>query len=437
MSTLSAVPVAAPAVVQARQPRHSAVYLLVLAGVFLVVNALQVTLVTSSPRVWLGIATWIACTGIGWILTRRLVAGTDRLIFATCMVMSGWGLLMIYRLLPNFGDRQAVWLVVGTVAMLTAMRFPDLLGRMRRYRYSILLGGTLLLLATILFGTNPSGFASAPALWLGTGGVFFQPSELLKIVLVVFLASYLAEQYPVLRSAALFERKRRLFLAPRIAGPVVLMWGICVVILVWQRDLGTAILFFALFVCLLYVASGSNWVLVAAAGLIIAAGAVAYFLFDVVQLRVDIWVNPWIDPDNRAYQIVQSLMTFSAGGVFGQGIALGYPSYVPVIHSDFMFAAIAEEFGFLGVITVIALLMVLVSRSFRIAALQQGKPYQTLLAVGFCSLIAVQSLMIMGGVVKIIPLTGVTLPFISYGGSSLVVSFFMVGILLRLSAVKG
>jgi cell division protein FtsW (lipid II flippase) len=412
--------------------RLSALFLLVLAGLFLVLSAVQVSLVTGSLRVWTGIVVWTACAAAGWLIARRSLPGIDPLIYATCMTMAGWGLLMVYRLLPNFGDRQAVWLAMGTAGMLAALRFPDLLGRMRRYRYSI-----LLLLATILFGTNPSGFASAPALWLGTGSIFFQPSELLKIVLVVFLASYLAEQYPVLRSAALFERSRRVFLAPRIAGPVVLMWGLCVVILVWQRDLGTAILFFMLFVTLLYVASGSNWVLVTAGILIVIAAVAAYFLFDVVQLRVDIWLNPWIDPDNRAYQIVQSLMTFSAGGTFGQGIGLGFPSYVPVIHSDFMFAAIAEESGFLGVVTVIALLMVLVSRSFQAAALQHGKPFPTLLAIGFSTLIAVQSLMIMGGVLKVIPLTGVTLPFFSYGGSSLVVSFFMVGILLRLSAAKG
>jgi cell division protein FtsW (lipid II flippase) len=168
--------------------------------------------------------------------------------------------------------------------------------------------------------------------------------------------------------------------------------------------------------------------------LIAAAGAAAYVLYpSVVGLRIDIWINPWPDADGRAYQLVQSLQAFAAGGVFGQGIGQGSPVYIPVAHSDFIFAALAEEYGLLGVIALLTTLGVLITRGMRTAILQRGQPFQTLMAVGLSTLIAVQSLLIMGGVIRLLPLTGVTLPFVSYGGSSLLASFVMLGLLLRLS----
>ncbi len=222
--------------------------------------------------------------------------------------------------------------------------------------------------------------------------------------------------------------------SPRIVGPVVLMWGLSVVILIWQRDLGTAVLFFIVFMVLLYVASGYTALLIVGALLIGAAALVAYRLFDVVQLRVDIWLNPWPEADNRAFQIVQSLLAFASGGVFGQGVGQGSPNYIPVVHSDFVFAALAEEWGLLGVVAVIACIATFVIRGLRIAILQRSRPFHTLLAVGLSVMLATQSLLIMAGVLKLIPLTGVTLPYFSYGGSSLLVNFVMVGLLMRLSS---
>jgi cell division protein FtsW (lipid II flippase) len=189
---------------------------------------------------------------------------------------------------------------------------------------------------------------------------------------------------------------------------------------------------------LLYVASGFTPLLIGGALLVAAAGVVAYQLFAVVRLRIDIWINPWLEADGRAYQIVQSLMAFAAGGVFGQGIAQGAPNYVPVAHSDFIFAALAEEWGLLGVIVVIACFAILIARGLRIAAClsaaPRSRPFHTLLAVGLTTVFGVQALLIMGGVIKLVPLTGVTLPFFSYGGSSLLISFIAVGLLMRLSS---
>ena len=187
-------------------------------------------------------------------------------------------------------------------------------------------------------------------------------------------------------------------------------------VLIWQRDLGTAILFFAVFLVLLYVASGYNLILFSGAILIVIAGFVAYHFFGVVRLRIDIWLNPWPEADGRAFQIVQSLLAFAAGGTFGQGVGQGAPTYIPVVHSDFVFAALAEEWGLLGTLTIIACVAIIVTRGLQIAIQQQQRSFRALLSVGLSMVIATQSFLIMAGVLKLLPLTGVTLPYLSYGG---------------------
>lgn len=410
--------------------------LLFVASVFLFVNFLSLAILTTSTSWthWIHLLVWGLCAFIGTHWLNRRVPHRDPFIFPLSMFLTGWGLVLIDRLAPLFAERQTVWLLIGTLVMLVIASFPHALRWLRVYRYTLLFMGLLLLLGTILLGRNPSGLLGAPQLWLGVGSVFFQPSEILKIVLVAFLASYLAEQYPALRAEELSSGQGRLVFSPRVFGPILLMWGISIIILIWQRDLGTAILFFVVFLVLLYVASGSMLILFSGAALILAAGIAAYYLFGVVQLRVDVWLNPWPEADGRAYQIVQSLLAFAAGGVFGQGIGQGLPGFIPVVHSDFIFAALAEEWGLLGVVVLVVCLSVLVTRGLITAVILQTQPFRALLAIGLSMLIAVQSVLIMGGVLKLIPLTGVTLPFVSYGGSSLVTSFAMIGLLLRLSS---
>jgi cell division protein FtsW len=410
--------------------------LLLLGGAFLLVNWLSLGLVQADFSHAAHCIVWLVCLlGGSWLLHRRLPQH-DPLIFPLVMLLSGWGLIVIDRLAPVFADRQAVWLIVSTAALLIAALLPQPLEWLRRYRYTLLVVGLVLLLATILLGRNPSDpdrLTNAPALWLGAGTIFFQPAEALKIILVAFIASYLAEQYPAQRAADLTGRQRS---APsrRILGPMLLMWGICVVILIWQRDLGTAILFFIVFMMLLYVATSYHRILVFGSLLVLLAGFVGYQAFGVVQLRVDIWLNPWPEADGRAYQIVQSLLAFAAGGPFGQGVGQGSPGYIPVVHSDFVIAALAEEWGLVGVIAVIAFLGVIILRGLWIAAGQTRRPFHALLAVGLSTMLGAQSLLIMAGALKLVPLTGVTLPFLSYGGSSLLASFIMIGLLLRISA---
>ncbi len=408
-------------------------FLLLLATMFVGVNALALSVLRNLSPDPLGLAAlWMLCAWGGHALLARFVPLRDPFLFALVMFLCGWGLLLIERLAPFFAARQAIWLLLSTCTLLLVAGTPYALRWLRRYRYVWLVVGLSLLVGTILLGRNPSGVAGAPELWLGVGDVFFQPSEALKVILVAFLASYLAEQYPALHALGAVSG-RQLWLAPRILGPILLMWSLCVVILIWQRDLGTAALFFVVFLLLLYVATGQPLILLSGGLLLAGAAAVAYRLFAVVRLRFDIWLDPWAEADGRAYQIVQSLMAFAHGGVFGQGIGQGSPTYIPVVHTDFVFAALAEEWGLLGVLVLLAVLGVMVLRGLRVALLQGERAFYVLLAVGLTALIGVQSLLIMGGVLKLLPLTGVTLPFVSYGGSSLLMSCVIAGVLIRLS----
>ncbi len=310
---------------------------------------------------------------------------------------------------------------------------PRNLSLLRRYRYTWLIGGLFLLASTLLFGVNPSG--AGAALWLPLplpfgGSGYFQPSELLKLLLVVFLASYFADRQALLRQG---QSRGGLRGALPYLAPLFLMWGFCMVLLVWQRDLGAAALYFLVFLALLYLATADGRYVLVGLLLLLLAAVIAYFLFDVVALRVDAWWNPWPESLGRAYQIVQSLYAIAAGGITGQGVGQGYPTFIPVVHSDFVFAAVAEEWGLVGSMGLVAVFMMLAYRGLR-SAMQTLRPFRTYLAAGITLLFAIQSLLIMGGVTKLLPLTGVTLPFISYGGSSLLISSVMLGILIFLSS---
>lgn len=410
--------------------------LLILSGIFITLNFVALALIDSSRiGYWWHLLAWILCALAGTRLLDRSIPQRDPLIFPIIMFLSGWGIILIDRLAPNFAGRQSIWLIISLAAMILTISLPLLLRWLRAYRYLLLIGGIILLISTILLGSNPSGFEDAPQLWLGFGNIFFQPSEALKIILVIFLASYLSEQYPAMRAQAQLQiGSDRAWLSPRIMGPMILMWGLSIVLVVWQRDLGTAAIFFAVFLVLLYAASGQIMILLGGSLLLGIAGFVAYNLFSVVELRVDIWLNPWAEADGRAFQIVQSLMAFAAGGIFGEGIGQGSPTYIPVVHSDFIFSALAEEYGLIGVVVMVASMAIFVMRGMRLAVQHQNRPFNALLAIGLSMLIAVQSILIMAGVLKLLPLTGVTLPFVSYGGSSLLASFVIAGLLLRLSA---
>lgn len=375
-------------------------------------------------------AALILCLGLSHWLLRRRYAQFDPYLLPVVALLCGLGLALTARLAAGFLPRQTIWLVIATTALLAIAALPKDLHWLRRYKYSWLISGLVLLSTTLIFGVNPSGFGAR--LWLGLGGVFFQPSEPLKILLVVFVAAYLADRRRELMEIT--ARLGRLDLPhPAYWGPLLLMWGFSLVLLLWQRDLGAALLFFATFLAMLYTATGQLRYVLSGLALLFVAGLAGYRLFDHVALRVDAWWNPWPEASSRAYQIVQSLLAFASGGLFGQGLGQGLPTAIPVVHTDFVFAAIGEEYGLLGSLAVLACFALLVSRAFHIA-LHAPNGFERLLAAGLGTMLGLQTLLIVGGALKILPLTGVTLPFVSYGGSSLLTSFIMVGLLLFISS---
>jgi cell division protein FtsW (lipid II flippase) len=379
-----------------------------------------------APVVWALLM--VATLGI----LHKTIPGHDPLILPVVGLLAGWGLILIDRLAPNFLARQVTWLAISMAVLVASSSLRPVLGFLKRYRYTWLTLGTLMLAATLLFGVNPSG--QGATLWLKAplaGEIYFQPSELLKLLLVVFLASYFADRGSLLSFQGASSARRWIaFLAP-----MGLMWSFCMVLLVWQRDLGAASLFFAAFIVLIYLATGDKRYIAAGILLLVLAGAIGYYAYDVVNLRVDTWIDPWPEADTRGFQIVQSLYAVAAGGVFGRGAGQGFPTYIPVVHSDFAFAAVAEEWGLVGVIAVVGCFAVLAYRGVKIAG-QARDAFRMYLAAGITLLFSIQAILIMAGVTKLLPLTGVTLPFISYGGSSLLVSLIMVGLLLNISATE-
>jgi cell division protein FtsW (lipid II flippase) len=317
-----------------------------------------------------------------------------------------------------FGPRQALWLGVSIVVLVVGLGLPTMLDFIRKYKYLLLSGGLLLTALTLGFGTNPAGFG--PRLWLGCCGIYFQPSEPLKLLLVAYLAAYLADRLQI--SVRTFP----------LIYPTFLLSGIAILLLLFQRDLGTASIFIVLYTIMIYLATGRRRIVLISAAALILMGVVGYYLIDIIRARIDSWFNPWTDPSGNSYQIIQSILAIANGGPEGRGPGLGSPALVPVAISDFIFAAIAEETGLIGTVGLLAVFGILLIRGLR-TALCASDIFRRLLAGGITAYFGVQALLIIGGNLRLLPLTGVTLPFISYGGSSLLTSFIGVLILLLIS----
>ena len=286
----------------------------------------------------------------------------------------------------------------------------------------------------IFFGIEQGGAKS----WLNFKLFQMQPSEFVKILVVLFLASFMSENKMVLSRGSQSILGMNLP-GVREWGPLIGMWGISLILLVFQRDLGTALIYFGTFLSMVYVATARRLYIISGMGLFTAGGAISYLLFDHVRQRVNIWLlNPYNflelgDKDyNQAYQIVQSLFAIGAGGLTGAGLGAGYPRFIPAVHTDFIFSAITEETGLMGGLGIILLYIFFVYRGLKVA-MEARDDFSKLLASGLTALMGLQSFMIIAGVTKLLPLTGVTLPFISYGGSSLVANFIILGMLLSIS----
>jgi peptidoglycan glycosyltransferase len=289
--------------------------------------------------------------------------------------------------------------------------------------------GVALLLLPLVPGVGQS--IRGAKIWVSVGPVSFQPGEFAKIALAIFFASYLVEKRELL---ALPGRRLGPFAFPdlRTLGPVLLAWGTSLLVMGAERDLGSSLLFFALFVVLLWMASGRATYL-GVGGLLFAIGSFfSWRAFDHVQVRVETWLDPWQYYDGRGYQIAQATFALAWGGVAGTGIGLGNPDIIPVVTTDFIFAAIGEELGLLGSAAVLVAFLLMVGCGLRIAA-RADAPFDKLLAAGLTTILGLQAFIIIGGVIRLVPLTGITLPFVSYGGSSLVANYVLLALLLRVS----
>lgn len=416
--------------------------LFVLAALFVGCYALALTLapaararswdVTYRLNHWAGYAVWLFGFALALRVKQRRLPNGDPFLLPLIALLSGWGLLSIWRLTGTYGLRQTIWLAVALGIFIAGLYFKNLLEVLSRYKYLWLTSGLALTALTLIFGTNPLGYG--PRLWLGCCGIYLQPSEPLKLLLIVYLAAYLADRWKVVRLESLNNQSGNLptFQLFNVLTPTLIMTGLALLLLVVQRDLGTASLFIFIYSVMIFLATGWRWIPVLSAFGLTLAGGAGYLLFDVVRLRVDAWLNPWLDPSGRSYQIVQSLMAVANGGLLGRGPGLGSPGVVPVAHSDFIFAAIAEENGLIGTLGLFVLLAVVAQRGLSIAR-NTKDPFRRYLAAGLSVHLIGQSILIIGGNLRLLPLTGVTLPFMSYGGSSLVVSFIALLILLHIS----
>jgi cell division protein FtsW (lipid II flippase) len=402
--------------------------LILLAALLIVIYALILTLAPAVRlhtgisafqfRHWVGVIVWGAIFVFLHDQTKKHLPHRDPYLLPIIAVLSGLGLMTIWRLYPNLGLRQTLWIALGGLILFLGVKYSKFLDYLHRYKYIWLILGLALTALTIIVGENPGG--DGPRLWLKFVGVYFQPSEPLKLLLIAYLAGFFSDRLTLKRQSINYF------------FPIIVVTGIAILLLIFQRDLGTASIFLLIFLALLYSAPSQKWIAWLSPIIILIAAVVGYFFIDIVQTRIDTWLNPFMDPSGASYQVIQSMIAIAEGGLMGSGPGLGSPGLVPVSVSDFIFAAIAEELGFLGAAFIILLIILIIYRGVKIASSSQ-RLFHRYLSLGVVFYFGIQSILIIGGNIGLLPLTGVTLPFVSYGGSSLIVSFAAVVILLIIS----
>ena len=376
----------------------------------------------SSMGVPIGI---FAAFALAHIAVRKLAPGADPVILPIVFLLSGIGITFVQRLAPDSAGSQVMWLFLSVIAMIVVLFFVKSIDELAQYKFSAGIAGVVLLLLPMVIGTEHYG----SKLWIEFGSFSFQPGELAKILIVIFLACYLAENREML-SATTRKIGPLAIPRPRMLAPAFIMLGLCLLVVIFERDLGSALLFYVIFVVMLYAATGRLSFVVIALLLLAIGGTFCYQLFDHVQTRVAIWLDPWSDAQGTGYQIVQSLYSLADGGMVGAGIGRGLADYVPIVESDFIFSAIGEEMGLLGASAILIAYMLFAVRGFATAA-RAKSDVAAFMAVGLTASISFQAFLIVGGVTKLLPMTGVTLPFMSQGGSSLLSSFIAVALLLK------
>jgi cell division protein FtsW (lipid II flippase) len=369
---------------------------------------------------------------------RLLLPHSDVLLLPLVTLLTGIGLLMIFRLtyniegVENLATTQALWILIGSGGMFVMVLFFRNYHRLFDYKYLFAFAGVFLIASTF----TPLGYeVNGARLWVDLGPVNFQPSEFARIALIVFFAGYLAEKRDLLAATSTTVLGIQIP-AVKYFGPVALVWAASLGLLVFEKDLGSSLLFFAVPLLMLYAATGRIAYVILGTVLFSVGSFVTFLLFDHVQVRVQAWLDPWKQPDSTGFQILQSIFNIADGGLLGTGLGAGYAQTIPEVETDFVFSAIASELGLLGATAVLLAFLIFVYRGTKIALLAEDDASK-LLAFGLTAMFALQTLVIVGGVTKAIPLTGITLPFVSYGGSSVLGNFILTGLLLLVSEKAG
>ena len=370
----------------------------------------------------------------GWLVVRYAARSADPAIYPVAVLLGGLGLAMLYRLMDERGrvdiaQDQAVWLLIGLACFAVTLLVLRDIRQLDSYTYTIGLAGIVLLLLPIVPGIGYS--INGARLWVNFGFLQFQPAEFGRVLIVIFLASYLSQRRELL--AAGVGR----FGLPRVKdlGPLLLAWGTSLAVLLLERDVGASLLLFGVFVVMVWVATGRSSYLVLGIVLFAIGAYIGWLALPHIQERVVIWFHA-LDPQNVngiGYQLAQGWFAFASGGMVGTGLGLGSPTFIPYVGSDFILAAFGEELGMLGVAGILLLYLVLIGRGLRIGVERQDT-FGKLLAVGLTTVVGLQVFTIAAGVLRLIPLTGVPLPLVSYGGTSRVATFVILALLVRASA---
>ncbi|MBV8344117.1 MAG: FtsW/RodA/SpoVE family cell cycle protein [Candidatus Eremiobacteraeota bacterium] len=390
--------------------------------------AVAALILSFAPRNTIGppwVFALLGALALVWVLWQPSNAVRDDVLPALAVVLAALGLALVDRLSPELAARQQAWLLVS---LLLAIGLGPVFTGFRRfaaYKYLWVIASLVLFALLLFFGEQVNG----ARLWIKLGPIEYEPIELIKLFIVLFLAAYLAETADVIGNARPWSLRANL----KYLGPLFIGWGVSIAILVLQRDLGMATLLLATFATILYVATRRGDIVLFGALLFVAGAFWAVHHYPYVHTRIAVWRNPFSDPLGAGYQSSQAYYSLAAGGLFGSGYRLGHPGMIPDVATDYVYAAFAEEFGVLGALILLVIFLNLVRRIFA-TGLQQPDLYTKLLATGLAATLGFQVVIIVSGVIGLLPLTGITLPFMSYGGSSLVANFLLVALVWAMSA---
>jgi peptidoglycan glycosyltransferase len=366
---------------------------------------------------------------VAHLAVRLLAGGADATLLPVAAVLHGLGFVMITRLSDRLAGLQATWTFIAVGLFVAVLFLVQRTGDLARYQWTFFFLGSGLLVLPMLPGLGRS--VGGARIWVNIGPINFQPGEFAKLSLALFFAGYLAERRELI-AAGTWKVGPFHLPEPRYLLPIVIAWGFSVMVMISQRDLGSSLLFFMLFIVMLWVATERIVFLWIGLVLFAISATLAYFAFSHVQTRVHIWLDPWAHYETTGYQVAQSMFAFAGGGTTGTGLGLGDPTRIPAAKTDFIFAAIGEELGLVGATAVLIAFVLLVGAGLRIAT-RASQPFSKLLATGLTTIIGVQAFIIIGGVIRVVPLTGITLPFVSYGGSSLLANYVILALLIRIS----